>query len=69
MQSVDLRIAQADFAHTLGAMRQWLDHEGCKLSHFRHAADDGAGIAISVGFANGDDAIAEAFRLRFAGAA
>jgi hypothetical protein len=69
MQSIEIHVKQLDLADTLGAMREWLDRKRCNLSHFRHTSDAaGIVVIISVGFAAGDHACAEAFRQHFSAA-
>ena len=43
MQVIQTRVARADFAKTLGKMREWLDHNDCRLMGFE-TADDGIGM-------------------------
>jgi len=64
VQSVEIRVRQADLADTLTAMRVWLDRERCVLLHFRHAGDGMGSILINAGFAV-DDLCAERFRKQF----
>jgi len=64
MQSVEIRVNRTDLADTLSAMRLWLDHERCKLLHFRHRTGGQGIVVISAGFDVGDTC-AESFRRQF----
>ena len=64
MQLIQARVDRADFAKTLGKMREWLDHNDCRLAGFETAADDIGTITVKALF-DGND-LAEAFRRAFA---
>jgi hypothetical protein len=63
MQSVEIRIKQADLAKTLAAMREWLDSQQCTLSNFRHKSNGAGIVVINADFSN--HACAVAFGERF----
>ena len=64
MRVVHVRVPRADFADSLGKMREWLDRNDCRLVRFETEADADT-ITIKVQF-DGDD-LAEAFRQAFQG--
>jgi hypothetical protein len=59
-----VRVARADFAKSLGEMREWLDHHKSPLVRFETAVD-GDTITVKVQF--DDDDFAELFRQAFRG--
>ena len=63
MQLIQARVDRADFAKTLGKMREWLDHHECRLAGFETAADDIGTITVKALF-DGKE-LAEAFRRAF----
>ena len=64
MRVVQVSVSRAEFADTLGAMRNWLDHNNRPLVRF-DTATEGETIIIKVQFE--DDAVGEAFRDEFGG--
>ena len=64
MRVVQIVVARASFADTLGAMRNWLDQHGRPLVRFETASEEDA-ILMRVQF--DDDVLAEAFRQHFGG--
>src|SRR4051812_12942100 len=50
MPAVEIRIARAKFADTLGAMRDWLDHNASGPVKFETASEAGGTILICVDF-------------------
>lgn len=64
MRVIQVAVARASFADTLGAMRNWLDQNGRPLVRFDTASEAEA-IIMRVQFE--DDALAEAFRQHFDG--
>ena len=65
MQVIQTRVARADFAKTLGKMREWLDHNDCRLMGFETAAD-GIGMITVKALFDGND-LAAAFSRTFQG--
>ena len=65
MQVIQGRVARAEFAKTLGKMREWLDRNDCRLLGFETAADGIETIAVKAVF-DGND-LAEAFCQAFRG--
>jgi len=66
VRTIEIRVYEDGFAHTLTVMREWLEREKLYLAHFRHINDDGM-IVMSVGFANPDDPRVDAFHRKFGG--
>jgi hypothetical protein len=64
MRVVHARVRRADFADSLGKMREWLDRQNRPFVRFETEAD-GDTINIKVQF-DGDD-LAEGFRQAFRG--
>jgi hypothetical protein len=64
MRVVHVRVPRADFAKSLGEMREWLDRHKHPLVSFETAAD-GDTLTIKIPF-DGDD-FAEQFRHAFQG--
>jgi hypothetical protein len=64
MRVVEVLVARADFAKTLGAMREWLDRNDRRLSHFETEAD---GDIVTIKVQLDSDASAELFRQAFRG--
>jgi hypothetical protein len=62
MQVVHVRVARADFAKSLGEMREWLDRHKHSLVRFETAAD-GDTLTVKVQFDSDD--LAELFRQAF----
>lgn len=65
MRVIQVVVARATFADTLGAMRNWLDQNGRPLVRFETASEADA-IVMRVQF--DDEALADAFRQHFGGA-
>jgi hypothetical protein len=65
MQLIKARVARADFAKTLGKMREWLDRNDCQLASFETAVD-GMGMVTVKALFEGNE-LAEAFSLAFEG--
>jgi hypothetical protein len=61
---VHVRVARADFAKSLGEMREWLDRHKSSLVRFETAAD-GDMLTVKVQFDSDD--LAERFRRAFIG--
>ena len=61
----EVRVGRAAFGNLLGAMREWLDRNERRPTHFETEADDGGVITIKVRF--DDDDLTEIFRQAFAG--
>jgi hypothetical protein len=64
MRVVHVRVTRADFAKSLGEMREWLDRHKHSLVRFETAAD-GDTLTVKIQF-DGDD-LAELFRHAFQG--
>lgn len=64
MRVIQVVVARATFADTLGAMRSWLDQNGRPLVKFETASEADA-IVMRVQFE--DDGLAQAFRQHFGG--
>jgi hypothetical protein len=64
MQTVAIRIVDADFAEQMALMRDWLDRQCSEPARFIYdqANDE---VVVSVEFPNEDDAVA--FAIRFDG--
>jgi hypothetical protein len=65
MPAVEIRIARAKFADTLGAMRDWLDHNASGPVKFETASEAGGTILIRVEFARTE--LAQEFAAEFPG--
>jgi hypothetical protein len=61
----EVRVGRAAFGNLLGAMREWLDRNERRPTHFETEADDGGIITIKVRF--DDDDLTEIFRQAFGG--
>jgi hypothetical protein len=61
----EVRVVRAAFGNVLGAMREWLDRNERRPTHFETEADDGGIITIKVRF--DDDESTETFRRAFDG--
>jgi hypothetical protein len=65
MRVVHVRVYQANFAEILGAMREWLDRNNCRVGRFETEAGEGGGIIVKAQF--DDDLLAELFQREFEG--
>ena len=65
MSAVELHLERAAFANTLGAMRDWLDHNGAGAVKFETASETGGTILVRVEFGNAE--LATDFANAFAG--
>jgi hypothetical protein len=65
MQLIKARVARADFAKTLGKMREWLDRNDCQLAGFETAVDGMGMVTVKALFDSNE--LAETFRLAFKG--
>ena len=61
----EVRVGRAAFGNVLGAMREWLDRNERRPTHFETEADDGGIITIKVRFNDND--LTETFRKAFDG--
>jgi hypothetical protein len=60
----EVRVGRAAFGNLLGAMREWLDRNERRPTHFETEADDAGIITIKVRF--DDNELTETFRKAFA---
>lgn len=65
MPAVEVHVARTGFANVLGAMRDWLDHNGAGPVKFETATQDSGTILVRVEF--GQDEPAREFATAFAG--